>query len=365
MTQKNLSLIACGLILSASSAFAQSSLEAAFAAGQASGDITVHSFKKSNKTGVDAGFTAGTVGVTYETGSFNNFNAKASFRAGHKFGEVENDDYKGEFNSNSIMNEAFIKYDVDTVSATLGRQKLDFEWLTKWNEAAVVEIKSIPNTTISAGFADRRGRADTDKIKKFTDINKDGNYFIDAKIEATEGLEVNPYYFSMPKLADIYGLKVSYNNDVFGIVGHYAATKEDVSATKDGNIAHLELSTNVSEVSLAAGYIVADKTGGIGSMDKYGDNINPLDEGAQVYATDAETIYASISTEVAGVELSAIYGTTDYLNGSAKEDEKELNLVVATQIAKNTSIELLYVDVAANASTADWNKLAATITYSF
>lgn len=365
MIKKNLSLIACGLILSASSVFAESTLNEAFSSGKASGDISVHSFKQSNETGVDAGFTAGTIGVTYETGTINNFTAKASFRAGHKFSEEENDDYKGEFNTNSIMNQALIKYEVDAFSATVGRQKLNFEWLTKYNEAAVIEIKSIPNTILSAGFADRRGRATTDKIKKFKEINKDGNYFIDAKVEATEGLEINPYHFSMPELADINGLKVSFNNDVFGMLGHYAATNEDVDGTKDGNIAHLELSTNISEVSLAAGYIATDKEGATGSMDKYGDNINPLDEGAQVYTTDAKTTYASISTELLGVELSAIYGSTQYLNGSAKEKEKELNLIAATEIAKNTSVEILYVDVAANDSTTDWNKIAATITYSF
>ena len=64
MTKTNLSLIACGLILSASSVFAESSLEAAFATGQASGDISVYSSKQNNNGGTkDSGFTAGTIGL--------------------------------------------------------------------------------------------------------------------------------------------------------------------------------------------------------------------------------------------------------------------------------------------------------------
>jgi len=363
---KKLSLIACGLILSTSAAFAESSLEAAFASGQASGDVSLYHFKQNNKTGDDAGFTAGTVGVSYETGTFYNFSAKAGFRAGHKFAEeVENVDYVGAFTENSVMNEALIKYEIDAVSIALGRQEIDLEWIGDFNEAAVIETNAIPNTSLTLAFADRQAKAATDEITGFDEINKDGVYLVDAKIEAVEGLEINPYYYNIVDLADIYGIKASYNNDMFGILGHYAGTNEDVVGTEDGDIAQLELSANVSVVSLAAGYIVTDKTGKIGSMDKYGDNINPLDEGAKVYETDAKTTYASISTEISGLELGAIYGSTKYLNGSAKEKERELNFTAAMEVVKNTSVELLYVDVAAEDSTTDWNKIAATVTYSF
>ena len=137
---KKLSLIACGLLLSTSTAFAESSLEAAFASGQASGDISIYSNRIDKKGGnADSGYTAGTVGVAYETGSFHDFSAKAGFRAGHKFEEVENDDYKGDFEQNSVMNEAFVKYEVESFALTAGRQEIDLEWIGDFNEA-IIEV---------------------------------------------------------------------------------------------------------------------------------------------------------------------------------------------------------------------------------
>jgi len=363
MTKRNLSLLTCGLILSASSVFAESSLEEAFSSGKASGDISAHTFKQSNNFGDDEGFTAGTVGVTYETGSFNNFSGKVSFRAGHKFSEVEADDYEGEFNSNAIMHEALIKYDVEEFTATVGRQKLRFEWLTKWNESAVAKIKSIQNTTLSVGFADRRGRAGSDKIKKFKNINNDGIYFIDAKVEAIKGLELNPYYFSMPNLADIYGMKASYSNDSFGILGHYASTNEDDSSINDGSIYQLEASAVLGQVNLAAGYISTDSDGGIGSMDTYGDNIDPTEEiGDAVYGRDANTYYGTISTEVSGVDLGLLYAKADY------EDNKELeevSLFVDYALSDKFSVEFVYTDVASNSDNEEFDKVSFTSTYTF
>lgn len=362
---KKLSLIACGLILSTSSVFAESTLEEAFKAGKASGDISVYSDSKDNSTGVNAGFTAGTIGVTYETGTFYNLNAKASFRAGHKFDETENNDYKGSFTQNSVMNEALIKYSRDSFSLSVGRQAVDYEWITKYAEGAIAEITAIPNTTLTLGFADRRAKADVDEITAFVDVNKDGIYFIDAKIGGVEGLEIKPYYYSMPKLADVYGIRAAYSNGMFGIVGQYAATNEDVTATKDGDIAHIELSATASDITLTAGYFTTDKDGGVGSMTVYGDSLSPMDEGSKVFNTDAETFYGSIGTTISGLSLTALYGSTEYLNGSAKEKEKELNLTASMEVVKNTNVSFRYIDVNENSSSTDWDKIEATFTYTF
>ncbi len=138
-----------------------------------------------------------------------------------------------------------------------------------------------------------------------------------------KNLVVNPYYYKADNLAKWYGLKLDYDVDLFGITAHGAKSNEDVAGTKDGQIFHLEGRTSFSALALNLGYISADKDGGAGSMDLVGDNINPFEDGNQVYKTDADTIYLGLGYEIAGVELGALYGETKYLNANVKRKKKK------------------------------------------
>ena len=366
MITRKLSLITCGLILTASSAVAGSTVADAFKDGKASGDISIYSAHVANEgDNKDSGFTAGTVGVSYESEKFYNFSVKTSFRAGHEFSEKETNDYDNELPQDAVMNEAYIKYENEELkySIVLGRQEVDLEWIGDFNEALTAEITSLPNTTLTAGFADRQAYAGVDELVEFEELSQDGIYFLDAKNESLEGVELNPYYYNIRDVAKFYGMKATYSNDMFGVLGHYVTSSEDVAGAEDGSIAQVELSTTISNISIAAGYIKTDKDGGIGSMGEYGDNINPIDEGAQIYEADAKTVYASVSTNVMDIDLSVIYSDTEY--GTDESDESELNLIVGTELAENLGLEILYISVDAEDSDDDWDKIAATVTYSF
>ena len=367
MSIKKLSLIACGLILTANSAVAGPKIEDAFAEGTASGDISVYS-DHTNKKGsnADSGFTAGTIGIAYETERYYNFRVKGGFRAAHEFSEKEDADYDGDFTQDSVMSEFYIKYENEELEYAIiaGRQEIDLEWIGDFNEAIVTEISAVPNTFITAGYADRQAFAGVDELTDFVDMAEDGIYFVDIKNESIEGVELNPYFYNSPDVASFYGLKATYSNDTFGILGHYAASSEDAAGADDGSIAQVELSVNAGPVSLAGGYIKADKDAGVGSMGDYGDNIMPTDEGAQIYAADAKTAYASISTELMDeVELSVIYADTEY--GAAEDNESELNIILGTELAENLDLEVLYITVDAEDSDDDWDKISAAVSYSF
>ena len=144
--KKQLSIIASALVLTSSAVYADSkNVDEAFKNGTVSGDISIHNQSWDNGTGnKDSGFTAGTIGVNYSTDSVNGISANVGFRAGHKFGEKENDDYKGDFEQNSVMNVANISFSNDVVSVTAGRQEIDLEWLGDFNEAIVVATTAIP-----------------------------------------------------------------------------------------------------------------------------------------------------------------------------------------------------------------------------
>jgi len=355
-----LSLLASGLILAATSVSADSNtIKEAFANGKTSGDISAYYESKDNSGAADAGFISGSVGLNFETDSVNGFSAALGFRAQHQFDEENNGDYDGAYGNDAVVNTALIKYANSDFFVSVGRQEIDLEWLGDYNESVVAGITSIPNTTIILGYTDRQAEIGFDTTADFAEITPDGAYVLDVKYNGIENVELNPYFYSAPDVADFYGFKASYDVDAFGFTGHYAESSEDVGA--DGDIYALEARANFAGFSAALGYFATDKTVGTGSIAAYGDNVSPLEDGNNVYAADAQTTYGSISYELAGVALTAIYGTTDY---GVNSDEDELNLIAEYGFTDELSGAITYVDYE-NSAGGDYDKLFANISYSF
>lgn len=354
---KKISLITCGLLLTTNMAFAADSIDEAFKTGTVSGDITGYSLKQDNKGGTkDGKLTALTGGLSYETASFMNLSAKASFRAGHVFDGTK-------FNNDSLMTEAYVKYAQDAFSISVGRQAIDLEWLGDYNESVVAAITPTADTSIVLGYVNQQAAADEDEIGKFDEITEDGAYVLDLKYTGIKNVELNPYFYSAVDVAEFYGLKASYSSDMFGAVAQYAASSEDVSTKKDGSIAHIELSTSIAGLSLATGYIKTDKDAGTASISAYGDNISPFDNGANTYSADAKTVYGSVGYSISALELGALYGETDF---SVNSEEKELNLTASYSISDNLGLGLLYVDYdLEGSSSSDYKALSATASYTF
>jgi hypothetical protein len=377
---RNLSLVTSAVLLSSSVALADSnSIKEAFANGKTNGDITVYGESIDNKNAKDTGLASGSIGLNYETDSFKGFSASVGFRANHEFQEVVDTSdvnpanhytYDNTFANNAIMNVAAVKYATDAYFISVGRQAIDLEWLGDYNESIVAGITAIPNTTIVLGYTDRKAEIGIDVVEDFHEVSKKGAYVIDVKNTSVENLELNPYFYSAPDEADFYGLKVSYDTDMFGATAHYATTNQDstsVVTVDDGDIAHVEGRLNVAGVAFAAGYIKTDNKG-TGSLSAYGDNISPFEDAADnnIYGSDAKTYYGSIGYEIAGVELAALYGQTKYDAGTRNEKENELNLSVGYSFTEELSASLMYVDYD-DKSTAngDYDKVFANVTYSF
>lgn len=372
---RKVSLITSAVLLSSTMAMADSnSIKEAFANGKTSGDVTVYGESIDNKNAKDTGLASGSVGLNYETDSFKGFNASLGFRANHKFQEVvslnnanPDDDYSYDhsFANSAIMNVAAVKYATDAYFVSVGRQAIDLEWLGDFNEAVVAGITAVPNTTIILGYTDRQAEIGFDVVEDFTDVNgSKGAYVVDVKNTSIENLELNPYFYSAPDVADFYGLKVSYDTDMYGATAHYAKSNEDTQ--QDGDIYNLEGRLNVSGIAFAAGYIKADKTVGSGNIDTFGDNMSPFEDGNHTYDPDAKTYYGSIGYEIVGVELTALYGQTKYDNAGTKDKENELNLSAGYSFTEELSAAIMYVDYNdKSAANGDYDKVLANVTYSF
>lgn len=352
---KKLSMVASGLLLSTTMAFSADSIDNAFKEGTISGSLTAYALEhdgKGSASDTDSGFA--TINLGYETASYMGLTAKAGFEAGHGISD-------GTLANDALMTEAYVKYANEMFSLTVGRQAIDLEWLGDYNEAVVAGITAIPDTTIVLGYVNQQAAADEDEIGDFTQIGTDGAYVADIKYVGLDGVEFNPYYYSVPNIADWYGLKATYTADMFGAVAHYAASSEDVGS--DGSIGHIEVNTSLSGVSAALGYIKTDKTAGVGSIAAVGDNITPFDNGGDNYAIDAKTTYGSLGYSIGAVDLGALYGETDF---AASSESNELNLSVGYSFTDSLSLGLLYVDYDLEGSSfSDYKEYSATLAYSF
>lgn len=354
---KKISLVACGLLLSSSMAFAADSIDAAFKAGTVSGDVTLYGLSKDQKGGKkDYGWSAATAGLGYVTDSYMGLSAGMGFRAGHVFGN------SSDLDNDALMTEAYVKYATDGFALSVGRQAIDLEWLGDFNESVVAAITAIPDTTVVLGYVDRQAAADEDEIGNFSEITPDGAYVLDVKYAGIAGVELNPYFYSAVDVADFYGLKATFSSDTFGVVAQYAASNEDVAGTEDGSIANFEISTGIAGVSLAAGYITTDSEGGVGSIAAYGDNVTPFDNGEDNYAVDADTVYGSVGYTIGKADVGLLYGETEF--GSS--ESSELNIYSSYALTDSLSLGLLFVNYDLEGSdSSDYQDYSATISYSF
>jgi len=357
----NIKHLTLSSLLLSSSVFADS-INTSIKNGTITGDATLYAEQINNQTGNDTGFTSGSIGLGYESADFNGFKVSLGFRGNHNLSEVEDGDY-GETDK-TILHTANISYSNELANLTLGRQEVDLEWMGDFHETAILGITAITDTNITLGYTRRFAVADADAaLEKFDKVNENkGAYVLDVKYEGVKNLVLNPYYYEAQDVASWYGLKADYHADVFDVTGHIATSNEDVAGADDGQVMHFEARTSIAGLGLNAGYVKTDKDAGIGSMEATGgDNINPFEDGNQVYAADAKTTYLGLSYELAGVELASIYGQTKY----AQDKEKELNITADYGITDNLSTGLLFVNIDAQNSTDDYNKVTATLAYSF
>ncbi|MCG3700511.1 Opr family porin [Aliarcobacter butzleri] len=380
---KRLSLITCGLVLSSSFVFANEvkTFDDAFKSGKASGSLGLYG-KHIDYSGTQpnyddtkqigkAGYLNGYGTLGYETASLYGFSAKAEFRGNLDLGEINNDDRKSDiapFQNNALMTEGYLKYANDAFFVSAGRQAIDLEWLSDYHEAVVTGITAVPDTTIVLGWTKRKAESTAELSEDFWKINGNkGAYVADIKYTGFTGIELNPYYYSAPDVADWYGLKTTFSTEYVGGIAHYVQGNTDKKVgTDDESIAHLELNTEIDGFTASVGYIKTDKDAGATIMTVAGDNISPFEDGNHNYDIDAKTVYGSLGYTISDVTFGALYGQTKY--GTDRIKENELNLSASYAFSESLATSLLYVNVDTETSAndePDYDKWIATIEYTF
>jgi len=244
MCKRYLSLVAI-LSIGALSLYAEDggSLQNAFRNGKISGSLNVYAerYNMSNSTQKDHGFSLSSVDLNYETGSFKGFKTSFGFRGNHNFTQVENGDYGSGSEPSAVLHTANVSYTNDYISIILGRQEIYLEWMGDFHEAYKGIITAIPNTTITYVHSvsyDGNANNDDAALGKFdkTNANKGIDVF-DVKYESlVKGMILDGYYYHAQAVADWYGAKIDYDNDIFGFSAQYAASNEKVITQSNGSI---------------------------------------------------------------------------------------------------------------------------------
>lgn len=386
-----LSLLVSVVVLGASTTVSANDLAEAFKAGTVSGDVSITYESRNQKdvltTGgwqdtyyADTAYSVGSVGLNYDTGKFHNFSASIGFRAYstlweqdenfktlHGTGDASERFYQDEDYRSMVAN-AYLAYDTDTVHVKAGRQILSTEWLTKYHDAATVYYTPVENAEIEMIWSKRRGRAYARDLRPMVKINDDkGIYKLGVSYKFNDMFKSKVYALSAPDAYDIYGAKVNVDssaNDVtFGGLAHYMQTKEDV-LVEDGDMIELTGYVGFAGYKATLGYVKTDEKGGWGSAANAGDTVVPFEEGDQMYVADAQTTYLMVSKSVAGVSLTGLYGITEY----GQFEKSEFDLWAGYGFTKDLSLNVGFTmtdEDEKDATTTDMTQLNATLAYKF
>jgi hypothetical protein len=370
------SRVLAAIVLGSSIGFAAeaTNLEEVFTQGELSGTIGwfgQHIDAKGDTP--NSGFSNGYLNVGFETAPLHGISVGVSGWGSVKTSEKNDDDYKSAIADQSVLSQAYLKVEHEGMGKmVLGRQEVDFNWLTDYIDGVSAEISAVENLVVSMAWARKQATIDIDEIsEEFTKLNgSKGIYMLEAKYTPIEALELNPYLYYGDNLLSAYGLKATLNLELSeeiktSTMAHYVTINSDVADTKDGSFTQVEQGVELFGAKVALGYIKVDKDGmaGLGS---FGDQL-PFEEGNHAMDADAKTPYISAEYEIEGVTLATIYGQTKYLDSTSgdKLKEKEFNFSVGYEFMKNLETSLMYVNVDNDVKDDSYNAIKAHVAYKF
>ena len=312
--------------------------------------------------------------IGYETGTFHDVSLGMSAMGSTQLSEKNDGDYNGAIADKGIIHQAFIKYEeAKLIKAVVGRQEVDFMWLTDFIEGATLELGHIDNLVLTMAWAKKQAVVGADEITEFTNVNGNkGVYMFDAKYTPVEWLEINPFYYHATDIVKVPGLKATLSFEPQEALKTttmvaYSKGTSDISGNPDGSVMQFEQGAEFMGATLALGYIKVAKEGTVG-LDSFGDQM-PFEEGQNTLSPDAKTPYVSISYEVEGVGLTlgAMYGETRYFDtgASSKLKEKELDISASYAISEGFEASFIYANVKNDDNAQSYNVIKAGLEYKF
>ena len=358
MKSTKLSLVATIAILGMFSGVNASEFDEAFKNGTVSGDATatyeMRDQDKPDSAAVyynDSAYAVGSAELIYKTDKFYDFSLAYGMRgyttlweddttSASGYGQGTGDASSRFFNIDSgeiaVTTNAYLAYDTDMFHIKAGRQELETEWMDEHHDAISIYANITEELEAELIWSESHYRMWSrelfygNRIDGVTGtINSEGGGLYKAGLtyKITPSLKAKAYALRAPDNYSVYGGKVTLDTKIsdvsIGGFAHYMQTNEELAGNEDGELIDAKVYVGYSGFTTALGYIQTGKDGGWGSAYKGGENVDPFEEGDQLYpyvAIDARTPYITLSKTIAGLSLSGIYGITNY---SKPNDDKD------------------------------------------
>ncbi len=376
----------------ASMALANSdTLQSALKDGKFSGDISAFSETRHINEGQksvyynNTSYIIGSVGLKYESDFYKNFKFVTGFRGTAPLYEKDKN-YKtlhGTGDSTEriyeddrmMLSNLYLEYNAYDTSVKVGRQEMITDWVGKINDGVRVTNNSIENLTLDAIWTRAQGRVYMKEMWGFKSINKDngGLFNLGGTYKFDNGLGFKAYGLYADEVFSALGAKIIYDgqvSDELGVGGtiHYAQSDEDKNKD-DGSVFEGLLYAKYLDTKLTLGYVKSGKEIGWGSLNTAGDQIVQFEEGDVMYERDVKTFYAMLSTSIADLSVTGIFGTTEYkLKGGDDTNyrQNEFSAWLSYPIMKNLQGLLIYDQVfKAQAGYPSFTQVGVGLIYSF
>ena len=363
MKKGYLSIIAMTAILATS--LGASSLEDAIKNGKVTGDVSVFLESRDVTKGTpdtyyaDTGWAVGSVALGYKTAPYYNFSAGIGFRAAAPLWEDDKHfkTYHGTGDSTEriwdgdevLLSELYLEYNNGKTLVRVGRQEMITDWLGRYNDGVRITDKSFENLTLDFFWTQKQSRASAKEMWGATDRNKDegGVYNLGATYKTPVGLELKVYGLYADEIFSGLGAKAKYTAKVkdveWGGMLHYAQSDEE-DGREDGKMFEATLFAKMNGYTGTLGYVQTGKKNGWGSFNIAGDQIVPFEEGDAMYEKDVKTFYGMLSTDIQKVNITALYGTTDFTSRATNKEgtQDEISIWASYPFTKSLSATLIY-----------------------
>lgn len=365
------------------------SLNEAITNGKISGDVSIRYESRhfDHEVGTyyqNTAYVVPSIGINYDTASYNGFSVSAGFRAYTAlweddkdsittYGKGDAEDRIGETNGNDKLAKLYLQYQNSGFNIQIGRKDIAWgtkDWLSKINDG-IFTTYELDNLTLEALYTQRRGRVYVHELFPMAEINNgDGMYHAAATYAINNNYKIKAYGIEAEHSHTTYGGKLfthhTFDNALtINSMWHYMKTSEDL-LDDDTDLVEITLGGSYEGYSLTYGFVKNDTNNGFGSADDYGEIIVPFEEGDVMYEADATTHYLMLSKNVYDVSLTALYGITEY--GTQNYKSSEFNLWASYNFTDNISLSIAYAvtnEDSNDVNYSDMQQLGATLAYSF
>jgi imipenem/basic amino acid-specific outer membrane pore len=394
--------------LAAVVALSASSIDEAFVAGKASGQIRAAYVNQDNAVNTDTyGTSLGGI-LKYETADWNGLKLGVAAYTSQKIHAATGKEGDNHLNtelfdmdgkSYTYMGEAYADYTMAGLNLKTGRQQIDTPFADTDDirmhpntfEALIATYTALEGSTFVGGYVTRWAGYDSEdtlskeKFKKLAE-GSNGAAVFGVINESIENLNFQAWYYGVDKLADLTYLDAAYVipfNETMGleVSGQFAAFSEDTQAdgTKSnvhGSVYGIGATFNAGPLSVGAAYNKGSNENG---------KTTPIGFGGGPYMTSMEEWTIEGMSDVKAYQLSAELGLADAglegvtlsaLYGNFKSDTdgtkvSELDLIASFELGEAITGDISYAMIddknknADSGADAGYDRFLVRLNYNF